>query len=361
MKILHITKKFPKAVGGDAKVVYNLKALQEEAGHEVSVLTPNCPEIEGYVYKFGLKEKAENLDRITLRRILSLIFLLALGFQRLRKVKPDIVHSHSADLGFFISIPARLCKIPVINTCHSLSFPYRKHFLKGFAEKFFLRYAGFKKIITPDPSSLDSLTKAGFRPAYIPNGINIKSPIRKIEKEKFRFLYTGRLEKEKGLRYLIEAAASIKSKADFSLLFAGSGSYKEELEDLARKLEVNADFVGYKEGEELEELYRGSGALVLPSMQEGFPISILEAWAAGLPVIATKVGGIPRICTHEENSLLVEPKNSRELAEAMLRIINDKNLGEKLGNNGRKLVEEKYSLEEVSKATLELYREVAGK
>lgn len=361
MKILHVTKKYPKAIGGDSTMVSNLEKVQVMSGHHVFVLTSNCPEIDDKdnVYKFGLRGRAENQDRITLRRIISLIFLAALGFKYLKKIKPDIIHSHSADLGFFISIPARFYNMPIINTCHSLSFPFKQHKIKGSAEIFFLKYAGFKRIIATNPKGIEHLAKIGIKNAVvIPNGVDISAFNDKAEKEGFRFLYVGRLEKEKGLEHLIEAAALLKSEADFRITIVGSGSRHDDLKKSANKLGVNIEFLGYKEGKELVKLYANSTAFVLPSEQEEFPLTILEAWAANLPVIATKVGGITEICTHEENSLLTEPKNSRELADAMLRIIKEKNLGEKLGNNGRKLVEEKYSLEEVSRVILKLYREV---
>jgi glycosyltransferase involved in cell wall biosynthesis len=361
MKILHVTKKYPKAIGGDAVVVSNLEKLQKKSGHEVFVLTSNCPEIDDgdNVRKFGLKDRAENQDRITIRRIISLIFLLALGFKYLNKIKPDIIHSHSPDLGFFISIPARFYSMPIINTCHSLSFPFKQYRIKGSAEKFFLKHTDFKRIITPNPVGVEHLAKIGIKNTVtIPNGVDISAFDGKAEKEGFRFLYVGRLEKEKGLEYLMEAAALIKSEADFRITIVGSGSNYNDLKKSANKLGVNAEFLGYKEGKELVELYASSSAFVLPSEQEEFPLTILEAWSASLPVIATRVGGVTEICTHEENSLLIEPRNSRELADAMLRIIKEKDLGERLGSKGRELVEREYSLEKVSKTTIELYWEI---
>ena len=100
MKILHLTKKYPDALGGDAVVVSNLEKEQTKIGHEVFILTSNCPEIKEKenVFKFGLKDISLNLDRITIRRVISLIILLFLGFKYLRRLKPDVIHAHSADL-----------------------------------------------------------------------------------------------------------------------------------------------------------------------------------------------------------------------------------------------------------------------
>lgn len=354
MKILHLTKKYPEALGGDAVVVYNLEKQQKKAGHKVFILTSNCSEIveKESIRKFGLKDSALNQDKITFRRVISLFILLFSGFKYIKKLKPDIIHSHSADLGFFISFPARLYRIPIINTCHGVTFPDKQYcFMKRFAEIFFLKYGRFKRIITVDKSSLKFFKEAGINNGmYIPNGVDIErfdmQELKKRDNQKIRFLFVGRLEEQKGVKYLIQAAKILmNSTKNLQIILVGDGSQRERLERLTKKggLEECVIFLGSVDEDELIELYSTSDIFIIPSIWEGLPLTILEAWAARLPVVTTNVGGIPEVCANEENALIVPAKDSKALANGMLKLIEDKNLRNKLGENGRKLVEEKYS------------------
>jgi glycosyltransferase involved in cell wall biosynthesis len=85
---------------------------------------------------------------------------------------------------------------------------------------------------------------------------------------------------------------------------------------------------------------------------------LLEAWAAELPVIITKVGGIPTICINKENALIIPPEDPKKISEAMIALIKDQKLRRKLGENGRKLVEEKYGWDKITKEFEFIYEEI---
>ncbi len=364
MRILHITKKYPAAIGGDALVVYNLKKQQLKLGHEVHVAASKCEEIEDKeVLKFGLREHPFNLDRITPRRIVSLILFSFWGLKNLRKLRPDIVHSHSADLGFFISIVARLYGIPVINTCHGISFSDEQYSpLKRFAEKFFLKNSGFKKIITVDTKGAQALRIAKIRNVvYVPNGVDIYRFQNggKRENVKTKFLFVGRLEKQKGVIYLINAAKTLKSRNDFEIIIVGEGSEADCLMRITQELNLReiVKFKGKIDEQMLIEYYLICDVFILPSLWEGIPLTLLEAAAAKMPIIASNVGGISSLFIHEESALIVEQKNAEALANAMLKLIENKKLREKLGINARRLVE-KFSWENTAKALDDIYIEV---
>src|SRR5579863_6103260 len=120
MKIVHITKKYKNLIGGDTIVVEHLRKQQINHYDSVSILTPNNSEIinADYLYKFGLKLTSDELDRINIKRILSLCILFFYSFVFFKKIKPDIVHSHSIDMGFVCSFACRLYRIPQISTFH---------------------------------------------------------------------------------------------------------------------------------------------------------------------------------------------------------------------------------------------------
>ena len=370
MKIMHLTKKYPNALGGDSIVVSNLEYQQKQAGHDVFVITSNCPEIisKKNIFKFGLTETVPNLDKITLRRIISLFMLLFTSFRCLNKLKPDIIHSHSSDLGFFISLPARLYGIPVVNTCHGVSFLDDQYsFFKRFMEKFFLKHGNFKRIITVDKSSVKQFKEHGINNViYIPNGVNINSIALekppKIKNETLILLFVGRLETQKGIKYLIDAADILKDSInEFEIWLVGDGSQRYELESIIEERELSSlfKFLGKLYEKELLKVYKTADIFVLPSIWEGFPLTLLEAWAAELPVISTNVGGIASICTDGYNALIIPPKSPNAITEAVIKLARDANLRRKIGKNGRELVEKKYSWEIVSKIIFKTYTEFA--
>lgn len=368
MKILHLMKKCYPMIGGDAYAVYSLKEQQIRVGHTVYILTSNCDEIsrDENVLKFGLKDSAANLDKITLQRLISLTFLFFWGFRKLGGLKPDIIHSHSADMGFFISFAARFYGIPVINTCHGISFDDKQYFfLKRWAEKFFLKYSGFKKIIVVDKNGLEILKKARIEKGiYVPNGVDIHKFDKKQERKsggKTEFLFVGRLEKQKGLEYLIQAAKLLKGTDDFEIIIVGNGEEAENLKKTATDLEVEhiIKFTGKLSERDLIEQYTKCDIFVLPSLWEGLPLTLLEAAAARLPIIATEVGGIPSVFTNGENALLVKARNSRELAGKMQELITDTELRKTLSASARKLAEQ-YSWENSAKKLENIYDEVRG-
>ena len=130
MKILHVTKKYPDIMGGDSTVVDALAKYQKKIGHQIYILTSNCSEVRESpeVTKYGLKIDSIKLDRINLRRIISLFILFFYLFFYLKRIRPDIVHSHSPDLGFILSIHCKLYRISIINTYHGISFNEKGYF-----------------------------------------------------------------------------------------------------------------------------------------------------------------------------------------------------------------------------------------
>lgn len=383
MRILHLAKKYYPMIGGDAYVVYNLKEQQTKSGHTVYVLTSNCDEIvqDEEVLKFGLKDSSAKLDKITPQRLMSLLFLFLWGFKKVGMLKPDLIHSHSADMGFFISFAAKFYRIPLINTCHGISFNDKQYStIKRKAEKFFLRYSGFKRIIAVDENGLRILKSAKFdNGVYIPNGVDIHKFERKhFEKnsKKIRFLFVGRLEKQKGIDDLIKATYLLKNNItkrnnnnsnnnnniknnSFEVIIVGEGKEKNNLLNLARDMDVQNlfTFTGKVSEHNLVDYYLKSDIFILPSLWEGLPLTLMEAAAAGLPIIATDVGGVSSIFVHGKNALILKAGEPEELAEKMQFLITNENIRENLGRNALDLAK-KYSWENSEKKLAEVYKTV---
>jgi glycosyltransferase involved in cell wall biosynthesis len=367
MKILHVSKKYPDAVGGDAFVVANLEKQQILIGNEVSILTSNCKEIKNRknVYKFGLLDSSSSLDAITARRILSLVMLFFIAFGFLRKHKPDIIHTHSIDMAFFISFAARFYKIPIFHTFHVITFnDPQQYFVRRLTELFFLKGANPKKIFVLDPKIISDLNKQGFKNVqFIPNGVIIdewKQKVNRKKNSKFTFISVGRLEKQKGFKYLIEAANILKKEKNvFKIQIIGEGSQFELLSKIIENKMLNTTvmLLGKKNHEELRNLYRQADVFILPSLWEGFPLTILEAWASNLPIIVSKVGAIDAICSNERNALVVKPADPIGLAHAMSKLQNNNSIAQFISKNGYDEIGLKYNWENINKKIMKYYEE----
>jgi glycosyltransferase involved in cell wall biosynthesis len=153
-----------------------------------------------------------------------------------------------------------------------------------------------------------------------------------------------RVSREKGLEYLIEASERIiKEVPNVRILIKGSSRderYKEKLTRLMHKynLDNNVSFLEFSPNSEVPKFLSASDVFVLPSLSEGLPLAMLEAMATGVPVVASKVGGIPDILTDGYNGLMVEPRNPGALAEAILRLLRDDALRKRLVERGLETV-----------------------
>lgn len=177
-------------------------------------------------------------------------------------------------------------------------------------------------------------------------------------------LYTGRIEVSKGLNELVESIAILDSKSvAVHLNIVGWESkpghiYENRLKEFAIKLGIDdkITFHGKKSiGDELNEMYRNADIYVIPSYHEGFPRTIWEAMANSIPVIATKVGGIPFYLTSNVNAILIEPKNSSDIASAVIKVTNDEDLRLNLIANGYNLAQE-VTLENQTSLMLEIIK-----
>ena len=149
----------------------------------------------------------------------------------------------------------------------------------------------------------------------------------------------------KGLEYLIEAAKLLDDPQK-KFIIIGEGTGRMELEDLIKKNNLNNVFLIGAMSDAWKYL-KAFDIFVLPSVKEGFPWTIIEAMAAGVPVIATNVGAVPEIIENNESGILIEPRDPKIIADSIEKLINNKDLIEKFAQNGRKVVEDKFSLEQM--------------
>jgi glycogen(starch) synthase len=151
-----------------------------------------------------------------------------------------------------------------------------------------------------------------------------------------RVITAAQLIERKGLRFLLMALTERER-----LTICGTGPQQPELQALAVSLKVQdrVRFAGAVEPEKMPEFFKAADAFVLPSLQEGLPLALLEAMACGLAIVATRVGGIPAVLKDGENALVVDPGNSPQLRTALERLL-DPGLRQRLGREARRTAEQ---------------------
>ena len=171
----------------------------------------------------------------------------------------------------------------------------------------------------------------------------------------------GRMSPEKGHRVLIEAISILGERArDTHFVFCGEGQCKKELKRLAEKFEVGdrCHFVGFRR--DLDEIFRAMDFLVLPSLSEGLPNVVLEAFAWGKPVVATKVGGVPEVVKDGINGVLVAPNRPDLLARGIAILLASPELQTALGKAGYHNVEANFSFKKQNEKLKRIYEATLG-
>lgn len=171
-------------------------------------------------------------------------------------------------------------------------------------------------------------------------------------------VYSGKLNQGKGLTNLLAAWDQVRAgRKDLHLVLVGSGggqslSCEDELRSLVRERRLPVTFTGYVGN--VHEYLQAADIFILPSLNEALPMSVLEAMSCGLPVVATRVGGIPEIISNMENGILVEPANPDQLAAEIESLLDQPSLADELGKNARQTACERYSIQAVAESYYEL-------
>jgi len=365
MKILRVVSDlYPAVVGGLGLHAHEMSKQQAKLGNEVTVYTSN---IDGR----SVKEFKDGYNIIRFKTTLKIggnSFMPMLFFKLFRtKTDFDIIHAHS-HLFFSTNLCAlvrRLGSPPLVITNHGLisqTVPMWVHkiYIPTIAK---WTFKSADKIICYTENEKSLLVQLGIdsdKIAVIHNGTDTDrfSP-REKEKNSNQILWIGRFTPGKGVEYLIDAFnILIKNHPDFKLLMIGRGHLKENIEQKIQDLTLNKNIIikEFVPNSELPAIYQDSDVFVLSSLNEGVPRTVLEAMSCGVPIVCTE---LPQLVSVVEGcGLLVPVEDSQALAEGISKIILDRELARKLGENGRVKVVENYSWEDTVKRTVRLYEEL---
>ena len=228
----------------------------------------------------------------------------------------------------------------------------------------------FDSVVAVSEEVRGRLLKARVSPERIHcirNGVNLSpfanvAQIRRARQQsgaKFHIGLVGRLAPEKGVDIFLHAAAEIRKKhPDVGFLIAGDGPDRELLDSLKDNLALGDSVTFCGLSDDMPAFYASIDLLVSASRREGMPIALLEAIAAGLPVVATSVGAVPEVIRNGHNGLLVPPCSVSDLTNAVSQLLEDVNLRKALAESAQRSASEEFSAERMSADHCDLYRRV---
>jgi len=311
-----------------------------------------------------------NIKKSFLAKIQIPFFLLSEFFsikKIIKKEKIGILHAHwLIPQGFLCVFFKKKYRIPLVVSVHGSDvFPLRNwvfRFVQGMVLKncdictvnsnatkneLIRRFPEFKNKIRIIPMGVD---------VNFFNRKNVKNKFKEYKHNKI-ILFVGRLSEQKGIQYLIKSIPSINKKIkNIKLLIVGEGAYKRGLMKIIKKLNLinEVEFKGALPRNELTDYYNLADAVVMPSLAgkagtEGQGLVLLEAMTCGKAVIGTDIGGIKDIIKDGKNGLLVKQKDSTELANKIVNLINDSKLRKRIERNGKKFAIKNYSWQNIVK------------
>lgn len=280
----------------------------------------------------------------------------------------DVLHPHGYKADLYAYAVAWRDRTALVATCHN--WPSKVFSMRAYAAIDRLILRRFDKVIGVSEVPSDRLRRSGVarhKIATIFNGVDVArfegaAPTlrRKIAPNDQALVgFVGRLVADKGGAVLLRAAKqvlAVRPKTTFVLV--GEGPARNEWEELAAQLEIakQVTFAGVRD--DMPEVYASLDMVVLPSLVESMPMCLLEAMAAGKPVIATRVGAVPKMIDSEQTGLLTETGDVDGLAAAILRLLGDPALASALGENGRANAVRDFSAAAMARSYLGQYEQV---
>jgi glycosyltransferase involved in cell wall biosynthesis len=299
-----------------------------------------------------------------------LVFRMAKTYALLRRLKPQLVHGQ-ANVAASVAAPSRACKR--VHTVHGIlrdearlrtGWEYWAAYAHLPLERLVFQQCDAFIYISDYAANMVGPESRGFR---IPNAVSslfLQTP-RVDTMRAPRLLFTGVLAPLKRPSDLLEAHERLQTRfPDLVTSFCGpveDAGYARAMKERVFTNQVpGVEFLGTVSRERMATLLAGASALILPSAQENTPMVIAEAMAIGIPVVATRVGGIPEMIRHSETGLLYRPGDVEALTSALELILSDPGLRQRLGNRARERARELYSPRRVGDATVAVYRQLLG-
>lgn len=354
------TYDFYPIFGGQGRHVYELykQSLITQSKFQISIFSPSSNNLPKH---FQLFPKSKS----SLVKNLNFSILLNMYINKIiKKYELDLIHFQGGPGGIFLFNKVNK---PVIYTSHHTYWQQFKY-IKSQKWKYYfylLEKRGYQfsnRIIcvSKDTRKIinDKYNIGKSKTTYIPNGINLElCPLNKRLNNNRNILYVGRIDKRKGVDFLINTM-KILNQFNIKLHIIGEGKDRSRLENLCLKNNLNVNFYGYLTEDEKKKIYEKISIQIVPSIFEGFGISVLEGMANKKAIVATDSDGIRTIIKNNYSGMLVKYGDEQELSKIILDLIENEKLQQRLVNNAYSELN-KYNWHSIYINTLKVYESLS--
>lgn len=356
-----------------------LRELQEKEGYKVVAVSSPGAQLDELSHRECVKTVAVPMERHIapvkdLKSLLGLIHVF-------RREKPTMVHSMTPKAGLLSMIAAWACRVPVrVHTFTGLVFPTAS----GLTQKILILTdritCACATHIVPEGEGVKNdlinyrITKKPLKVLghgnvrgidltyYNPELPEVQSEAEKLRSHGiFTFIFVGRLVRDKGINELVRAFSQLNAQYSYTRLLL-VGPYEEDLDPLEPEtvaaIDNNKAIMAVGSQKDVRPWLAASDAFVFPSYREGFPNVVIEAGAMGLPSIVTDINGSREIIIDGDNGIIIPPRQTETLRQAMEIFLTDKDMAQKLSRNARPLIASRYEQSYVHRCLKEYYREI---
>jgi len=375
MKIIMMTNSYAPMVGGIEESIRSFTAEFKKLGHEVMIVAPECEGVPANEVGVVRLKAIEHFNHSDFSIALPMSNLLPELF---KDFKPDIIHVHHpfwmGDIALRLSCQY---KIPLVFTYHTM-FEQHMHYLpfqtegaKRFIIDLFTGYANLvNQVIVPSESVRDILLGRGVKTPMevVPTGVDLErfskgdgKQVRLrlgIPAQAFVIGYIGRLAIEKNLDFLsLSIAECLKNEANAHFLIGGGGPLEEEIKKIfaERNIPDRLHFAGVLKGQELVDAYHAINIFAFASVSETQGLVLVEAMAAGVPVIALDAPGVREVIKDGLNGKLIKEQNQKVFSEALTGVIHQRIEDFKLMKKNAISSTQEFSIESCAKRMLKVY------
>jgi phosphatidylinositol alpha-mannosyltransferase len=373
LNIAMVTQAYRPAVGGVTEHVHGTAAALRARGHRVTVITSG----QGRSYR---DQNGHEKDVVRLGRNFTVLYngadnniTLGLGLHGAMRAQLesggfDVVHVHCPLSPSLPILAIRSARQPVVGTFHSVSVSDRVfRVFRPILRPFYDRLA--RVIAVSEPARAEVLRNFPGPITIVPNGVDLArfrrgvEPLPQFSDGIPNVLFVGRFDPRKGLPELMRACASLRDEGlDFRLILVGDGRLRRIVERAAKHFPPGRVVLeGQVQHDRLPRYYASADIFCTPARgSESFGLVLLEAMAHGVPVVATDIPGYRSVVTHEQESLLVPPRDPGALARALGALLRDRARRERMGAAGVQTAA-RYGWDSVAERLEEIYLDVIGR